>query len=106
MEDYNSCENEEVDMEIEPPVCEIDVPLEEKTEVYLDKLSPMQRKEWVKWLKNLNFIKLVLGIMLFIYLLDFTISKGNSDLKEPLFEVLKTVLFTASGYVFAKGQGD
>ena len=90
---------------IEIPAAEIDEPL-----------YPMQRgqiplkeqQEWVKWIKDFNFIKFTLGLMVLLYIIYLIISvavfQKNSSLTEPLFEVLKTVLLTVAGYVFGKSQ--
>lgn len=88
--------------EVESPQSEIDVPPED--EPFYDKLTPIQQKEWNRWLKNMGFMKQILILMLLVFVDDLFVSKGQSDLKEPMFEVLKTVLFTVSGYVFAKNQ--
>lgn len=88
--------------EVESPQSEIDVPPED--EPFYDKLTPIQQKEWNRWLKNMGFMKQILILMLLVYVIDLFVSKGQSDLTEPMFEVLKTVLFTVSGYVFAKNQ--
>ena len=97
-------DNEENELKIEPPYREIDVPKEVNNDNFYDQLSPMEKKEWRRWLKNSNFMHYIILVMLLIYLIDLLANGGNSSLKEPLFEVLKTVLFTASGYVFAKNQ--
>lgn len=93
-----------MEQEIETPTREIDEPTVRINDNSLERLSPMQQKEWQRWLKNLGFMKWLLGLMLLVYVIDLFWSGGQSSLKEPFFEVLKTVLFTVSGYVFAKNS--
>ena len=104
LEENNS--NLRMEQEIETPIREIDGPSERVREPYYDRLTPMQQKEWHRWLKNMGFMKTILIIMFLDYIIDVLIGKGQSDLKEPFFEVLKTILFTVSGYLFAKKQDE
>ena len=69
------------------------------------KLSQGERN-WLRWLKNFGFIKVVLFLMGGVYLTDIILSVCFPDvevsMQEPFFEVLRAILFTAAGYVFAK----
>jgi|GEM_PF-4507704 len=60
------------------------------------------KQEWIKWIKNYKFIFQLIGILLFIYLVDVYASGGQSSLKEPMFDLVKTIALTVSGYIFAK----
>lgn len=96
--------------EIKPPKTEIDVPpqktLYDKDDI--SNLTPEATCDWRKWLKNLDFVKYVVSVMLFLFIVDIFISifapTANLALREPFFEALKTLLFTAAGYVFAKSS--
>ena len=90
---------------IETPKDEIDVMPESISRINKDdssSLSPKEKRDWLKWLKNLDFMKWLLALLIFLYIIDLIVTKGNSPLRDPLFEVLKVILFTVSGYLFAK----
>lgn len=90
--------------EVDEPPDDLYMERKAKTE-----LSPKDKMHLFMWNKNLNFIVIVIGIMCILYFIDIFISikypEANITLKEPLFELLKTILLMASGYVFAK-SGD
>lgn len=92
---------------IETPTTEIDEP---PNQIQMEQGPLKEHQNWVKWLKNFDFIKSILLMMLFIYFLDLIVSvfvfKQNSSLTESIFEVLKTILLTIAGYVFGKSQDD
>lgn len=90
----------EIAREIETPTTEVDVPPLAQSQ---EELTP-EMKEWQKWLRNFGFIKLLIVIMSFMYVIDLFVNRGKSTMQEPFFEVLKTLLFTVSGYVFGRSR--
>ena len=94
--------------DIQPPVSEMEIPPQTSLSQQRDiaELSPIEKRDWLKWLKNFNFIKFVIFAMFFIYATNVVLAICAPDadvfLQEPLFEALKVLLFTVSGYVFAK----
>lgn len=100
-QDILAPEGNKVSKEIEHPLREIDEPPSNitplgETELVKEKIS------FFKWSKNMNFIYFIVFVMVVLYISDIIITKGSSSLKEPLFDTLKTLLFTVAGYVFAK----
>lgn len=91
---------------VEAPLTEIDEPstISEVRGNPVDELPANDKKDLFKWTKNFDFLKTILIIMVVIYIIDVIASKGQSSLKEPFFEVLKTILLTAAGYIFAKSE--
>ena len=69
-----------------------------------DSTTPVKERDWLIWLKNFDFMKYIIVVMMLIYIVDLFFTKGTSSLREPLFETLKTLLFMAAGYVFAKSS--
>ena len=96
---------------VETPPEEVEVPLKvlEDTRYKPVTSSPGER-DWLKWLKNLDFVYKVLFIMMFVVAADVIIAaavplpENRTTLIVPFFEVLKVVLYTATGYVFAKSK--
>ena len=86
------------------PLKEIDEPSSETRGNLFYELDSNGKKELYKRTQNFDFIKMILLIMIVIYIVDVVVSKGQSSLKEPFFEVLKTVLLTVAGYIFAKSE--
>lgn len=88
---------------VETPVTEIEEPF---FQAKREQIPLKEQQEWVKWTKDFDFVKFILGLLILLYLLDLGISvfvfRKNSSLTQPLFEVLKTILLTVSGYVFGK----
>ncbi len=72
----------------------------------ISELTPQERRNLYQWLKNFSFVRTILFLMFVVYIIDLFCTKGQSSLKEPFFEVLKTLLLTVSGYVFAKNGKD
>lgn len=94
---------------IETPEREMDEPPRyARTDLgfHISELPPQERQNLYKWLKNFSFVKTILFFMFVVYIIDLFCTKGQSSLKEPFFEVLKTLLLTVSGYVFAKSGKD
>lgn len=104
----NTPENHE-ERAVELPKRELEEPptyARSDSSFHISELSPQEGKNLFKWLKNLDFVKTIVSFMFVIYMIDLFITKGQSSLKEPFFEVLKTLLLTVSGYVFAKSGED
>lgn len=51
-------------------------------------------------------IRLILAVMAVLYFFDAMVCEGTSNLRQPMFEVLKTILYISSGYILAKGPKD
>ena len=88
-----------------PAVSEIDEPIrtQSQIQIFTEEVPSKEKREWLKWNKNYNFISYLLLILLILYGVDVSASSGQSSLKEPMFELLKTITLMVSGYVFAKG---
>ena len=98
--------NGHAEREVIAPLMEIDEPsvIAEVRGNTLDELPANDKKDLFKWTKNFDFLKTIPIIMVGIYIADVIASRGQSSLKEPFFEVLKTILLTAAGYIFAKSE--
>lgn len=98
---------------------EVDEPLAKRSPIGNDALTPKQLdiKEKDKDRKDKRYFtafKLIIGCLGFlgaIYVIDVVssavLNKSTSDITESIIEVVKTLLFTLSGYLFArKENGD
>jgi len=99
--------------DISLPIIEIEIDKPREKPSIPDKgdvpeLTPAQKRDWQKWLKNYGFLKFIILMMAALYVSSvfLAIFAPDADLamQEPFFEVLKIILFAASGYVFAKGK--
>lgn len=71
-------------------------------------LTPQQKLGLKKWLVSSNLILYILGAMGALYIVDVIMSiirPGTLiELRDPLFEALRMLLFAVSGYIFAKNS--
>ena len=104
----NNTSDEINEREIVPPITEIDEPPShnQSTNSTFTELSASDKKDLLKWSKNYDFLMCIIGIILLLYVFDtfiiFWKPEVQSTLRDPIFELLKTVLFTVSGYIFGK----
>lgn len=97
------------------PQKEIDEPLDDKINIEeeLDTVSIKEKDKERKEKRYFSAFKLIIGCLVFlglIYLIDtfVTIAFGTvSDVTNSIIEIVKTLLFALSGYLFArKENGD
>ena len=101
--------------EIEPPILEIDVPPDETEESRIDTQINQTELEDCnaqgKERRYSNAFRLIIGCLCFlggIYIMDTVcnifFSGNKSDVTESVIEIIKTLLFTLSGYLFAREE--
>ena len=100
------------------PQMELDVPMVNEHEVEdsleLTRLKSSEKEKERKEKRYFTAFKLIVGCLVFlggIYIIDVVISVAVkhdvSQITEPIIEIIKTLLFTLSGYLFArKENGD
>lgn len=85
----------------EMPLVEEDRPEKAIPDQY--KETPKEKRAREQWKIRFNFLYVLIIALVGIFLLDL-ITKGASQHTETIIEIIKTLLLTASGYLFAKNS--
>lgn len=102
---YGKAETEE-DEPINPPKEMMDR-LEERKLEAAEKDKDRKEK---RYFTAFNLIEVCLGILVFIYVMEtylkFKSGIGEDNIANNVVEIIKTLLFTLSGYLFAKKENN
>lgn len=110
----NANEKQPIQTELELPKQELDEPFDSNSasgKLSTVELAAMEKDKDRKEKRYFSAFKLIIGFLIFLGIIyavevytSYTLSKGLSGHTDGIIEIIKTLLFTLSGYLFARKE--